>query len=428
MEPPKKKGRRFGSPTTDEKMEKICQGFVPPNTVKSTSWAVRVFEEWRAARNSQTVEEEQVPDDLLECPEAEALNYWLARFIVEARRADGHCYPASSLNNILAGLYRYSKDHNRECPNFMDRKHPAFRELSGAMAVRFRELREKGVGAVVKHAVVVTSAEEDLLWESGVIGDHSPIALQRAVFFYVGKAFCLRGGQEQRDLKCSQFVRSFEPDCYTYTECGSKNRSGVSVKETNKVVPIYGNPSGRPRCLVYLLDLYFSKFPAKGKEKDIFYLRPVAKCPSDPNARWYECAPVGRDKLSKFLETMCKEAGITEKKTNHSLRATGASALFHANVPDKLIREVTGHKSNSLELYERPTEDQRKAVSKVLVQGAKSFTGVEKENRDPPCSEPYCQPVGSYYNQCNFVINVGRRNSPPCDLMKGIDLKEFMEF
>ena len=87
-------------------------------------------------------------------------------------------------------------------------------------------------------------------------------------------------------------------------------------------------------------------------------MRPVAKCPSDPNGRWYDCAPIGCDKLSKFLETMCKETGITEKKTNHSLRATGASALFHANVPNKLIREVTGHKLNSLELYEQPTEDQ----------------------------------------------------------------------
>ena len=84
------------------------------------------------------------------------------------------------------------------------------------------------------------------------------------VFFYVGKAFCLRGGQEQRDFKISQFVRSTDPDCYTYVENGSKNQSGVNTKETNKVVPVYVSPSTRPRCLVYLLDLYLSKLWIKG--------------------------------------------------------------------------------------------------------------------------------------------------------------------
>ena len=68
------------------------------------------------------------------------------------------------------------------------------------------------------------------------------------VFFYVGKAFCLRGGQEQRDFKISQFVRSTDPDCYTYVENGSKNQSGVNTKETNKVVPVYASPSTRPHC------------------------------------------------------------------------------------------------------------------------------------------------------------------------------------
>ena len=36
------------------------------------------------------------------------------------------------------------------------------------------------------------------------------------------------------------------------------------------------------------------------------------------------------------------------EKTNHSLRATGATALFSAGVPERLIRDVTGHQSNAL--------------------------------------------------------------------------------
>ena len=62
--------------------------------------------------------------------------------------------------------------------------------------------------------------EENVLWESRVIGDHNPLKIERAVFFYVGKAFCLRGGQEQRNLKPLQFVRSFTPECCTYVDSG----------------------------------------------------------------------------------------------------------------------------------------------------------------------------------------------------------------
>ena len=77
----------------------------------------------------------------------------------------------------------------------------------------------------------------------------------------------------------------------------------------------------------------------------MFYLRPAAKGPADPTASWYERAPVGKEKLRTFVATMYQEAGIA-RKTNHSLRATGATAMFNANVPEKVIRDVTGHCSS----------------------------------------------------------------------------------
>ena len=64
------------------------------------------------------------------------------------------------------------------------------------------------------------------LWATGAISILNPKALQLAVFFYIGKNFCIRGGEEQRRLGPSQFIRSSDPDCYTYVEHGSKNRSG----------------------------------------------------------------------------------------------------------------------------------------------------------------------------------------------------------
>ena len=47
--------------------------------------------------------------------------------------------------------------------------------------------------------------------------------------------------------------------------------------------------------------------------------------------------------------------------------------MFNAGAPDKLIRDVTGHRSTALQLYERPTVQQKQAVSRVLVQGTQNF-------------------------------------------------------
>ena len=84
---------------------------------------------------------------------------------------------------------------------------------------------------------------------------------------------------------------------------------------------MYAQPDAQPRCLVYLLDKYFDMFPADSHGLDVFYLRPKVS-----RNVWYDCAPVGAHKLKT------KEAGISQKKTNHSLRATGASALFNAGL------------------------------------------------------------------------------------------------
>ncbi len=53
--------------------------------------------------------------------------------------------------------------------------------------------------------------------------------------------------------------------------------------------------------------------------------------------------------------------------SNHSLRATSASHMFPSGVTEKIIAEVTGHKSLvALRQYERTTEAQFKAVGESI--------------------------------------------------------------
>ena len=164
-----------------EEMEQICKGFVRKNTWKATNWAVKVIDQWQMQRKELTNPDGKLyPSNLLDNPKLSELNYWLSRFVVEARRENGDPYPARTLSNLLAGLYRHCQECDAACPKFMNRKDPHFKELNGAIQVRSRELCVSGVGAVVKHAAVIREQEEHALWESKVIGDPNPLALQRA--------------------------------------------------------------------------------------------------------------------------------------------------------------------------------------------------------------------------------------------------------
>lgn len=49
--------------------------------------------------------------------------------------------------------------------------------------MRYRALSEGAVTAIVQHAPVVAPEKETILWHLKVSGDHSPLALQRAMFY-----------------------------------------------------------------------------------------------------------------------------------------------------------------------------------------------------------------------------------------------------
>ena len=87
--------------------------------------------------------------------------------------------------------------------------------------------------------------------------------------------------------------------------------------------------------------------------------------------------PLGHNKLNSRVKTMMSEAGVEGYYTNHSLRATVVSRLFQNDVDDKLIKGVTGHRSDALQGYKRETEEQLLKVSKI-VQG-QCFTQLEHE-------------------------------------------------
>ncbi len=247
--------KRFYSSSSDE-LKQLESKFVPPKTQASTKWATTVFENWVTHHNTNEVE--KCPLDLLTVQEPTALNYWLKRFAVEARKTNGELYPPKTLYLLFSSLLRYMRSKKPECPNILSKDCHLFDGLHNTLDGLFRKLRSEGVGSSSKNAEPFTKEEENTLWKDGIMGTHSPQSLLNAIFFYNGKRCCLRGGEEHRNLKLSQFWK-IENGYIIYTENTSKNHSG-SFKQLhleNKTVTIMRNETGGKRCHAYLLDKYF---------------------------------------------------------------------------------------------------------------------------------------------------------------------------
>ena len=147
-----------------------------------------------------------------------------------------------------------------------------------------------------------------------------PQGLLNYVFFHNVKNFCLKEGQEHRDLKLSQvkqevvIIEGRHCARYTYTKHGSKNRQ-KGLKQLhldNKIVPQYETLESKEQCHVEILDIYLLKLPPGALQLDAFYLRPLQK-PVDPSKPWYSLQPLGRNTLAENDAENVQRSRITWK-------------------------------------------------------------------------------------------------------------------
>ena len=170
----------------------------------------------------------------------------------------------------------------------------------------------------------------------------------------------------------------------------------------------YVNAKCPERCVVRIVDTYMKTCP-KDSLLNAFYLKPLQKFKG--KSVWYSTVPLGHNKLNSMVKTMMSEAGVEGYYTNHSLRATAVSRLFQNNVDDKLIKGVTGHRSDALQGYKRETEEQLLKVSKI-VQGQKEKESTVNGNSNSALTSALEIPSSSGTlvlnicgGNCNITIN-----------------------
>ena len=193
------------------------------------------------------------------------------------------------------------------------------------------------------------------------------------------------------------------------------------------VVTIVANEVDGENCPVFLLDCYINKLPTEAKEKDLFYRHALPTLPKNPESPWYLSVPVGKNTLCSMVKEMFADTGLSGKKTNHSLRVAGTTSLFDPGAPERVIQGRTGHLSiDALRKYERVSESQELAVSKILTGEKDSFEKLPstewKSNATPIVTPPEVEkkPVtdsvpplvlpGAQYNNCTFNVYSAPQN------------------
>ena len=94
-----------------------------------------------------------------------------------------------------------------------------------------------------------------------------------------------------------------------------------------------------------------------------FYLRSLVRCTP---SKWYGEQVVAINSLRKVVQTLLKDAKLNGYFTNHSLRRSGTTRLFHKGVDRKLIKEFTGHSSDAVDNYQVMSDDQRAQMSRII--------------------------------------------------------------
>ena len=231
---------------------------------------------------------------------------------------------------------------------------------------------QKKLGLKPRQAVVVSVEIENFLWDKSFLGKSNPKVLLTTTFYLIGLNFGMRLGEQQRKLFSTNF--SFHTDSegreyLLYSEGVSKtNQGGLKHRKlTPRRSRAYANAECPERCDVRIVDTYMKRCP-KDSLLNAFYLKLLQKFKG--KSVWYSTVPLGNNKLNSMVKTMMSEAVVEGYYTNHSLRATAVCRLFQNDVDDKLIKGVTGHRSDALQGYKRETEEQRLKVSKI-VQGQK---------------------------------------------------------
>ncbi len=148
---------RFARPKTDAEVLQMRATAVPDKTRQDTAYCVQVWDAWSASRSDNSEAERTIP--LLLQLTTEELQFWLTRFVLEARKKDGSKYPPNSLHHLVCSLMRHIRQNGRPSTDFF--KDPDFAYLRQTLDAEMKRLTAARLASKPRQAEPLTEVDEE---------------------------------------------------------------------------------------------------------------------------------------------------------------------------------------------------------------------------------------------------------------------------
>ena len=149
--------------------------------------------------------------------------------------------------------------------------------------------------------------------------------------------FCRRGRQNLRELKRDDFAIKTNPQGQ---RCVVKKSDELT--KNHRVHDAQAEERGM--MVVYSFEKYLTHL---NPLNEFLFQRPKRCSPSD-GIIWHDNMVVGENTLGKKMKVLSKEAKLSVKYTNHSIRATTITILDRNGYEARHIMSVSGHRSASI--------------------------------------------------------------------------------
>lgn len=122
----------------------------------------------------------------------EELVYLLPRFLSEVKKMNGEDYPGKTLYELLLSIQMHMETVGGSFKLIDD---PEFIKVKNTLDTLMKQRASLGIGTTVKKAEVISKEEEDILWNTGVLGSETPAQLLDTLVYLLGLHFALGAGK-----------------------------------------------------------------------------------------------------------------------------------------------------------------------------------------------------------------------------------------
>lgn len=403
-----------------EQLDEIEAKAQAKNTKRATEWGLKKFFTWSDKRKISVDLKTIAPKEL---------NEVLRKFYAEVKTEKGQPLSPSALTGIRAAIHRHitSAPLSRNVNILQDSYFMSANKMFEAKAKLFTKENNKKP----KHKQSIDSGDMEKLNKYFLEGQNKdgvwkdPEKLTEFVWFSLCYHFGRRGREGWRELTKDSFeIKTDDVGARCVKEKlteQTKNHQGGSRQSDQLYDDVRMYETSNALDPVAAFEFYLSK---THPQCEVLFQTPNKQATSGINY-WYKKEPLGKNTISKMMERISVKAELSERYTNHCVRASTITKLYQGGVDAKKICAITKHKDErSLTHYiNQTTSAQKRECSSILTEAFQP--GCSKQKAGDSTGQPGVPGASSYvshalqnqflalaqpYPNCTQHIQIGTMN------------------